>query len=61
MPFGKHAGTPLANVPADYLVYIYDNDYLVGNVMLRQYIKDNLDALKIEAKKIKSFRKSARR
>lgn len=44
--FGKHKGTALANVPADYLLYIYDFNNL--NQDLRDYIKRNLDVLKAE-------------
>lgn len=61
MPFGKHQGTALANVPADYLIYIYDHDYLAGNIMLKRYIEENLQGLRIEAKKIKAYHKNERR
>ncbi len=51
MPFGKHKGTKLANVPGSYLVWLYEN----GDVLkyerfkdLRDYIRDNLDALNTE-------------
>lgn len=27
MPFGKHAGTPLADVPASYLLWFYEQDW----------------------------------
>ena len=46
MPFGKHKGKCLANVPADYLLYLYDSGLDGGP--LRRYIDDNLDALRIE-------------
>lgn len=43
MPFGKHQGTAMANVPADYLIYLYDRDICYGEV--KDYIKENLDVL----------------
>ena len=38
MPFGKYKGTKMANVPASYLVYIYENGLREGNV--KDYIED---------------------
>ena len=44
MPWGKWKGTAMANVPDDYLLWLYDNDKCDGDV--KAYIKDNLDVLK---------------
>lgn len=44
MPFGSHKGKKLANVPAEYLLYIYENYQLYSN--LKQYIEDNLEVIK---------------
>ncbi len=44
MPFGKYKGEKLVNVPAEYLLYIYENYQLFSD--LRQYITDNLDVIK---------------
>jgi uncharacterized protein (DUF3820 family) len=44
MPFGKHKGKKMANVPGEYLLYIYENNMCYGE--LYQYIKDNLDVIK---------------
>lgn len=49
MPFGKHKGEKLANVPAGYLIYIYENLQL--SEPLKKYIKDNMEALKMEKKR----------
>jgi len=46
MPFGKHNGTAMANVPADYLLWLYENNKCTPDV--REYITDNLDALRLE-------------
>jgi len=46
MPFGKYKGQKMANVPPDYLLFIYDNGRLFGGVA--EYIKENLDVLKAE-------------
>jgi uncharacterized protein (DUF3820 family) len=49
MPFGKYKGYKLANVPAEYLLYIYDNFQLHDN--LKEYIKMNKDVLQAEVKR----------
>ena len=49
MPFGKHKGVEMANVPADYLIWLYENEKCTDEV--REYIEDNMDVLKIEVRK----------
>ena len=46
MTFGKYKGTKLANVPADYLLYLYSNGTFGP---LKDYIEQNLELLKKEA------------
>lgn len=46
MPFGKYKGEKMANIPPDYLIWLYDNGKCYGEV--RKYIADNLDVLKSE-------------
>ena len=46
MPYGAHKGTKMANVPADYLIWLYDNGKTSEQV--RQYIEENKDVLDIE-------------
>ena len=46
MPFGKYKGEKMANIPPDYLIWLYDNGICYGEV--RKYIADNLDVLKSE-------------
>lgn len=48
MPFGKYKGAALINVPASYLVWLYDNGY-VKNLSLKDYIEDNMELLRKEA------------
>lgn len=51
MPFGKHKGLPMHDVPAAYLHFLWQNGMKhdkVDNVAC--YIRDNLDALKEEHK-----------
>lgn len=50
MNFGsKHRGKRLEDVPADYLLYIYENCESVPQ-NLKDYIFENMDLLKIEVK-----------
>lgn len=48
MSFGKYKGYKMANVPPDYLLWIYDNYDLKPE--LKAYIDDNRTALKQEVK-----------
>ena len=48
MTFGKHWGKKLADVPADYLLWLYENNKCYGE--LKEYITDNLDVIKSEIK-----------
>ena len=46
MPFGKYKNQKMANVPASYLLWLYDNDKC--NSYVKEYIEDNLDVLRVE-------------
>ena len=46
MPFGKYKGEKLANVPPEYLMWLYDEGKCYGE--LRTYIADNMDSIKAE-------------
>jgi uncharacterized protein (DUF3820 family) len=46
MPFGKHKGEKLANIPAEYLLWLYDEGRFYGE--LKTYIADNMDSIKAE-------------
>ncbi len=48
IPFGKHKGKALANVPASYLIWLLDNGKCFG--ALKDYIEDNIDVLQKEVK-----------
>ena len=52
--FGKHKGKALANVPASYLIYIFENKMVYDN-RLKSYIYDNWGLLRKEADKEKGF------
>ena len=49
MPFGKFKGIKMANVPASYLLWLYANGTNL-QYNLKNYIEENLDALKSENK-----------
>lgn len=46
MWFGDYKGRKLVNVPASYLLYIYNNNKAFGK--LKDYIEDNLQVLEVE-------------
>lgn len=48
MPFGKYEGYKLANVPPEYLIYIFENGYCFG--ALKDYIERNKETLEKEIK-----------
>lgn len=49
MPWGKYKGYEMQNVPASYLIWLYENDKC--DKAVRDYIKENLDFLKMEVKR----------
>jgi len=49
MPWGKFKGDKMINVPASYLLWLYDSGKCSNDV--KEYIKDNLDVLKKEISK----------
>lgn len=48
MPNGKYAGVRLIDIPASYLIWIYENNRCSKDV--KAYIQDNLEALRKETK-----------
>ncbi len=46
MPFGKYRGEKMANVPADYLLWIFENNKCTPEVA--KYIAENLSVIKSE-------------
>lgn len=46
MPFGKFKGEKMANIPAKYLLWLYEQSWYTGAI--RKYIKENIDILKKE-------------
>ena len=49
MPFGKYKGDKMADVPASYLIWLYDNSKCSMEVL--KYIHKNHDVLVAQAKK----------
>lgn len=49
MPFGQHKGKKLIDVPAKYLLWLYENNKC--STAIKEYIIDNLEVLKKEVKK----------
>lgn len=50
MPFGKHMGIPMQDVPASYLFWLWTSQGMEHNKVdpVACYIRKNLDALKRE-------------
>ena len=46
MPFGKYKGEKMANVPASYLIWLFENNKCTAEVA--KYIANNIDCLKSE-------------
>ena len=53
MTFGKYQGQKLANIPASYLLWLYDNNRAYPK--LKAYIIENMDALRKEIEEPKKF------
>jgi Putative quorum-sensing-regulated virulence factor len=51
MPFGKHSGEKMGNVPPDYLIWLFENNKCYGPVL--DYIKTNEENLRAEIKMAK--------
>lgn len=51
MPWGKYEGFKMADIPADYLIWLFENHKVKGDIYF--YIQDNMDTLKQEVKQLK--------
>lgn len=50
MPWGKHKGKKLIDVPASYLLWLWDQGGMEkNNLSLKMYISENMDVLKKQA------------
>lgn len=49
MPFGMHKDIPMQDVPASYLMWLYDNDKLPKGSEVCNYVLDRVGDLRIEA------------
>ena len=50
MPWGKHKGKLMANIPASYFIHIWDNK-ICGKGAVWLYIQENLEDLRSECNK----------
>ena len=48
MPWGKWKGRQMADIPADYLLWLYENNKAAGEVL--QYIRENIEVLRHQVK-----------
>jgi uncharacterized protein (DUF3820 family) len=53
MPFGQHRGKAMINVPAQYLLWLFNKG--CDHEQVRRYIIENLDALNKEVSKEKAY------
>ena len=51
MPFGKHKGEKLANVPAAYMLWLHENGNTFGG--LKTYLQENEEVFRAEIKQQK--------
>lgn len=49
MPMGKHKGEKMIDVPAKYLLYMYESEML-SNERVKLYVEDNLEVIKQQTK-----------
>lgn len=56
MPFGKHKGLPLKNIPASYFIFLFDGDKCYGD--LKKWISENIADLRLKDKEHKDFNES---
>lgn len=49
MPSGKYQGEKMIDVPAKYLLYVFENN--MCTVRVKDYIRKNLDVIKDQIKK----------
>jgi uncharacterized protein (DUF3820 family) len=54
MPFGKYKGQKLANIPGDYLLWLYKENKCFGQ--LKEYIEENKEVLNKEVKSFNSYK-----
>lgn len=48
MPFGVHKGSPMCEVPASYLDYIYGQSWIYEWPDVLEYIEENIDVIHAE-------------
>ena len=51
MPFGKHKGKPLSEVPHSWFIFMYDRGKLTGEIKL--FAEENVPILRFQAQKLK--------
>ena len=61
MPFGKHKNTKMANVPANYLIWLYDQltgmePFGEASQAVRDYTVENLEALRQEIENLEMLK-----
>lgn len=53
MPWGKHKGKKMEEVPADYLLFCYNENKAC--IRVRKYVEENMDVLKMQAAEKQKF------
>ena len=52
LKYGKHKGKALANVPAGYLIYCFENNLMPP--LVAHYVSENMDVLQKEMREAKT-------
>jgi uncharacterized protein (DUF3820 family) len=58
MPWGVHKGKKMCNIPARYLLYIYNKG--CSDKYVRAYINENMDVLREEVKRGTTYQNYSR-
>lgn len=57
MPMGQYKGIPLVNVPANTLLWYWNQNWFDKTTPLGRYISANLDVLKLQDKRDKQLKR----
>lgn len=54
MPFGRYQGKKMEDVPASYLIWMWDEGNKINDSRVREYVLENLDVLRKQVEETKN-------